>query len=84
MQRDGQQPVDKGLMKISAAAEAAGVSVQTIEYYIMLGLIDPLRRPGKRGRLFGPEHVRRIRLIRQLNASGYSLQAIRETYLRDK
>jgi DNA-binding transcriptional MerR regulator len=73
---------DKELMRISQAADAAGVSVQTVEYYIMLGLVEPLRLPGRSGRFFDAHHVKRIRLIRDLNASGYTLQAIRETYLR--
>ena len=71
-------------MRISEAAGAAGVSAQAIEYYIMLGLIEPLRRPGKRGRTFDAGHGRRVRLIRQLNASGYTLRAIRETYLHGR
>jgi len=71
-------------MRISQAAKAAGVSSQTIEYYIMLGLIEPIRQPGKRGRLFDDAIVQRIRLIRQLNETGYTLREIRETYLRHK
>jgi DNA-binding transcriptional MerR regulator len=72
------------LMRISAAAEAAGVSRQTVEYYIMLGLVSPIRRSGQRGRLFDDEIVKRIRLIRRLNEEGYTLRDIRETYLRRK
>ena len=71
-------------MRIGQAAEAAGVSSQTIEYYLMLGLIEPIRTPGKRGRYFDESHVKRIRLIRKLNESGYTLRSIRETYLRQK
>lgn len=71
-------------MRISEAARAADVSIQTVEYYILLGLLEPLREPGKRGRHFTSEHVKRIRLIRRLNASGYTLRAIRETYLRKR
>ena len=71
-------------MRISQAAEAAGVTKQTVEYYVMLGLISPIRPPGKRGRLFDDKLVRRIRLIRKLNESGYTLRAIRETYLKDR
>jgi len=70
------------LMRIAQAAQAARVSKQTIEYYILLGLIKPLRLPQKRGRFFDADLVKRIRLIRQLNESGYTLRAIRETYLR--
>ena len=68
-------------MRISGAAGAADVTVQTVEYYIMLGMVCPLRRPGNRGRFFDRALVRRIRLIHRLNESGYTLRAIRETYL---
>ena len=72
---------DRSLLRISAAAEAAGVSKQTVEYYIMLGLISPIRRPGKRGRYFDAEIIKRIQIIRRLNETGLPLREIRETYL---
>ena len=72
---------DSSYMRISEAARAAGVSNQTVEYYIMLGMITPLCRPGSRGRFFDRALVRRIKLIHSLNQSGYTLRAIRETYL---
>ena len=71
-------------IRISQAAAASGVSKQTLEYYIMLGLISPIRRPGRRTRYFDDALVRRIRLIRQLNGSGYTLASIRQTYLRGR
>jgi len=71
-------------MRISQTAKAAGVSPQTVEYYIMLGLIVPHRRPGQRSRYFDDAHVHRIRLIRRLNESGYTLREIRETYLKKR
>ena len=72
----------KRWMKISQAAAAAGVSKQTVEYYILIGLVRPPRLNGRR--LFDARQVRRIRLIRQLNDSGYTLRAIRETYLQGR
>ena len=69
-------------MRISQAAAAAQVSKQTIEYYILIGLLQPIRENG--GRFFDDALIRRIRLIRQLNDSGYTLRSIRETYLRKK
>ena len=72
------------LMRISRAAEAADVSKQTIEYYIMLGLIDPIRPPGSRGRFFDKSLIQRIQLIRRMNKSGYTLRDIRQIYLKDK
>ena len=70
-------------MKISQAARIAGVSKQTVEYYILVGLVSPKRnKMGKR--IFDEDIVRRIRLVQQLNKSGYSLRSIRETYLKGK
>ncbi|MFP4140370.1 MAG: MerR family transcriptional regulator [Planctomycetota bacterium] len=76
------QPDAPRRMKISQAARQAGVSKQTVEYYVMLGLVEPIREGEKRRRFFTDEHVRRIRLIRQLNQTGYTLRAIKETYLK--
>ncbi|MCY2926968.1 MAG: MerR family DNA-binding transcriptional regulator [Planctomycetota bacterium] len=52
---------DDSMLRISAAAKAAGVHPQTIEYYILIGLIKPIRQPGKTGRYFSRPIVRRIR-----------------------
>jgi len=76
------KPRPKPLMRISQAAQAAGVSKQTIEYYVMLGMIEPIREAGSRSRFFDDKLVRRIRLIRRLNESGYTLRSIRQTYLK--
>ncbi len=79
-----EKPSPESLVRISAAAEAADVSRQTIEYYLMLGLIEPVRVEGRHGRFFDDELIKRIRLIRQLNKTGYTLRDIRETYLTDR
>lgn len=70
------------LLRISAAARSAGVSKQTVEYYITLGLIEPIRRSPGQARFFDVALVRRIRLIRRMNESGYTLGDIRQTYRR--
>jgi len=74
----------EGALRISGLARAADVSKQTIEYYIMIGLLTPNRLPGRKGRYFDADHVKRIKLIRRLNETGYTLRAIRETYFKDK
>ncbi len=84
MHNSEKQTPPSAWMRISAAASAAGVSNQTIEYYIMIGLITPLRRGGERGRFFDDALVKRIKLIRKLNDSGYTLRDIREIYLKRK
>lgn len=71
-------------LKISQVADRAGVSKQTVEYYIMLGLLQPKRQPKTRRRIFTPAHVKRIQLIRKLNKTGYTLREIREIFLKKK
>ena len=79
-----EKPSPESLVRISAAANAADVTKQTIEYYLMLGLIEPVRLKGRKGRFFDDELIKRIRLIRELNKSGYTLRDIRETYLTNR
>ena len=79
-----EKPSPESLVRISAAASAADVSKHTIEYYLMLGLIEPVRIEGRHGRFFDDELIKRIRLIRELNKSGYTLRDIRETYLSNR
>ena len=75
----------KKLLKLSAAAKAAGVSAQTLEYYVMLGLVTPINDPpGSRRRFFDTDLVKRIRLIHELNATGSTLREIRTTWLRSR
>lgn len=74
--------VQKKLMTIGQAAKAAGVSTQTVEYYLMVGLLTPIKCPPSPRRFFDAALVRRIRLIRELNQNGYALREIRLTWLR--
>ena len=69
-------------VKIGEAAKAAGVSVQTVEYYVLLGLIEPIRRPPRRRRFFDEALVERIKVIHHLNQTGYTLKEIRKTFPR--
>ena len=70
------------LMRISQAAEAAGISKQTLQYYLMVGLVDPSERSPTGQQLFNQKLIERIRLIKKLNDSGYPLREIREIFLR--
>ena len=72
------------LVRIGAAAEKAGISRQTLQYYVMLGLIKPAGKSPAGQRLFDKESISRIKLIRKLNRSGYTLRDIREIFLARK
>ncbi len=72
---------DSNLVSIGAAAKKAGISRQTLQYYIMLGLIDPTESTPTGRRLFDQSAIHKIRLIKKLNETGYTLRAIRELFL---
>jgi len=72
------------LVPIGTAAKKAGVSRQTLQYYIMVGLIEPIEVTSSGRRLFDERSVERIKLIKKLNGSGYPLRAIRELFLEGR
>lgn len=68
--------------RIAQAAEVAGVSKQSLQYYLMVGLIEPTRRSESGQQFFDQSAVDRIKLIKSLNDSGYPLREIRDIFLR--
>lgn len=71
-------------MPIGAAAKKAGVSRQSLQYYLMVGLLEPGKVTPTGRRLFGESDIKRARLIKKLNESGYPLRAIRELFLEGR
>jgi DNA-binding transcriptional MerR regulator len=69
------------LVSIGTAAKKAGISRQSLQYYIMVGLLEPTEVTPTGRRLFGEKCIERIKLIKKLNESGYPLRAIRELFL---
>jgi len=72
------------LVPIGVAAKMAGVSRQSLQYYLMMGLLEPTEVTRTGRRLFDPKTVERIRLIKKLNKTGYPLRAIRELFLEGR
>ena len=70
------------LMQIGTAAKKAGISRQSLQYYVMVGLIEPTETSQTGRRLFDEEAVTRVKLIKKLNQSGYPLRAIRDLFLQ--
>ena len=68
-------------MQIGQAAKEAGVSRQSLQYYLMVGLLEPVSVTSSGRRLFDGASVERIQLIHKLNKSGYTLRAIRELFI---
>jgi DNA-binding transcriptional MerR regulator len=64
-------------MTIDELARAAGTTVRNVRVYQDRGLLSPPERRGRLG-LYGPEHLRRLRLVLRMLERGYPLAAIRE------
>ena len=72
------------LLPIGEAAKKAGVSCQSLQYYIMVGLLQPTAISPTGRRRFDRRAVDRIRLIKRLNDSGYPLREIRELFMEGR
>jgi len=72
------------LMPIGKAAKSAGISRQSLQYYLMIGLLEATEVTDTGRRLFDQNSIQRIRLIKKLNHSGYPLRAIRQLFLEGR
>lgn len=72
------------MLSIGAAAKKAGISRQSLQYYLMVGLLEPPEVMPTGRRLFDEKSIERIKLIKKLNESGYPLRAIRELFLQGR
>jgi len=72
------------LLSIGVAAKKAGISRQSLQYYLMVGLLEATQVTGSGRRMFDEKAVERIRLIKKLNKSGYPLRAIRELFMEGR
>jgi DNA-binding transcriptional MerR regulator len=78
------ESTDNAIVSIGRAAEKAGVSRQSLQYYLMVGLLEPTQVTSSGRRLFDEKAVERIRLIKRLNESGYPLRAIRDLFMEGR
>ena len=74
----------EALTSIGKAAEKAGVSRESLQYYLMVGLLEPTEVTPSGRRLFNDKAIERIKLIKRLNKSGYPLRAIRELFMEGR
>ncbi len=72
------------LSPIGTAAKKAGISRQSLQYYLMVGLLEPTEVTPTGRRMFDEKSIERIKLIKKLNNSGYPLRAIWELFLEGR
>lgn len=68
--------MDRGL-QIGEVAKRAGVSIDTLRYYEKMKLLPKPTRSSGGFRLFAPEHIKRVRFIKQAQELGFSLDEIK-------
>jgi DNA-binding transcriptional MerR regulator len=68
---------DKHFLTIDELAQEARTTVRNVRVYQDRGLLAPPERRGRLG-LYGPDHLRRLRLVLRMLGRGYPLAAIRE------
>lgn len=66
-------------LSVDELAARVDMSVRTVRFYAGRGLIPPPRREGRNG-YYGPDHIARLELVKELQAHGFTLSAI-EGYL---
>lgn len=64
-------------LTVDELAARVGVPVRTIRFYAGKKLLPPPRLEGRTG-LYGPAHVARLALVRDLQQAGYTLAAIEQ------
>lgn len=70
-------------MRSAHLADAAGVHVETLRYYERRGLLPAPPRSASGYRDYPPEAIRQLRLIKQAQALGLSLDDIAELLARN-
>ncbi len=71
---------DDRLLSTGELLARAAVSRAALYRYINAGLVREAERTDSGRRRFAPRMVERVRLVSELNASGYTLRDIRETF----
>lgn len=66
-------------LSVEQLASRVGMTVRTVRFYAGRGLIPSPRREGRHV-FYGPDHLARLELVRELQAHGFTLAAI-EGYL---
>jgi DNA-binding transcriptional MerR regulator len=71
------------LYTIGEVAELTGVAIKTIRYYAEIGLLPPARTTAARYRLYSPDEIWRLELVRTLRHVGFGLDEIRRILTGD-
>ncbi len=66
------------MLRIGRLAAQAGVGIETVRFYERRGLVQPAARSANGYRLYGPDELRRVLMIRTAQTLGFTLREIKE------
>jgi DNA-binding transcriptional MerR regulator len=75
----GGVPVPRATLRIGELARLAGLSPDTLRHYERLGLLSATRTPGQ-FREYGPEALRRVRVIQAALVIGFGLGELSQVF----
>ena len=78
----GVSPLTDPALTLDELAREAGMTARNVRAYRERGLLPGPELRGRKG-FYGPEHLARLRLIRDLRERGFSLESIRHLIERD-
>lgn len=64
-------------LSIGELSKQSGVNIETIRYYEKIGVMPAPRRSANGYRVYGAEHLKRIRFVRRSRELGFGLDEIR-------
>jgi len=75
--------VTDGELTVDQLAARVGMTVRNVRAYAARGLLPPPRLVGRTG-YYGPDHVARLSLVRELLGQGYTLAAVQKVITRQE
>jgi DNA-binding transcriptional MerR regulator len=75
---------EENLMRVSEIAKSAGVSTQTVHYYLREGLLTPPRKTSRNMAYYDPACIEEIRLIKELQAKRFLPLAVIKLVMKAK
>jgi DNA-binding transcriptional MerR regulator len=71
------------MSRIGQLAQQTGVGIETLRFYERRGLLRPAARLANGYRMYGPDELRRVILIRTAQSLGFTLREIKEVATAD-
>ena len=80
----GEEPAKKRLYKAGELSRLTGLTRQALHQYVLMGLNEPAETTKGGQRLFSEGAEKRVKLIRDLCAQGYTLKDVKDIFIEKR